>query len=107
MVVWVCVRLCVCVCCCARVCVCVSVLRYVLTRRDSRAPQTPRILLVGPPGSGKSLQARRLADKYRLVDRQYRVIPMGSFIRQGRRTLENIAVNVEEFAWKVVKNEIH
>ncbi|KAJ3604345.1 hypothetical protein NHX12_029086 [Muraenolepis orangiensis] len=27
-----------------------------------------RILLVGPPGSGRSLQARRLADKHRLVD---------------------------------------
>ncbi|KAG7268992.1 hypothetical protein CRUP_033484 [Coryphaenoides rupestris] len=35
---------------------------------DSLAPQTPRILLVGPPGSGKSVQAQRLADKYRLVD---------------------------------------
>ena len=80
---------------CICVWVCVSVLRYVLIRRESRAPQTPRILLVGPPGSGKSLQARRLADKYKLVDSQFHFISMGSFINEGQHTLKNIAVHVD------------
>ncbi|XP_074495927.1 adenylate kinase 8, partial [Sebastes fasciatus] len=38
---------------------------FVRTRHRSR---TPRILLVGPPGSGKSLQARLLSEKYKMVD---------------------------------------
>ncbi|KAM9743949.1 adenylate kinase 8 isoform 1-T1 [Menidia menidia] len=42
-----------------------QVLAFVRTRHRSR---TPRILLLGPPGSGKSLQARLLAQKYRMVD---------------------------------------
>ncbi|XP_028312249.1 adenylate kinase 8 [Gouania willdenowi] len=42
-----------------------QVLSFVQTRQSSRIP---RILLLGPPGSGKSLQARLLSEKYRLVD---------------------------------------
>ncbi|KAK5871771.1 hypothetical protein PBY51_004632 [Eleginops maclovinus] len=42
-----------------------QVLAFVRTRRRSRIP---RILLLGPPGSGKSLQARLLSEKYRMVD---------------------------------------
>uniref|UniRef100_A0A672HV50 Uncharacterized protein n=1 Tax=Salarias fasciatus TaxID=181472 RepID=A0A672HV50_SALFA len=42
-----------------------QVLSFVQTRRCSR---TPRILLFGPPGSGKSHQAKLLSEKYRLVD---------------------------------------
>ncbi|XP_024866445.1 adenylate kinase 8 [Kryptolebias marmoratus] len=42
-----------------------QVLAFVQTRRYSR---TPRILLLGPPGSGKSLQARLLSEKYKMVD---------------------------------------
>ncbi|KAF7641732.1 hypothetical protein LDENG_00273660 [Lucifuga dentata] len=38
---------------------------FVHTRHRSRIP---RILLLGPPGSGKSLQARLLSDKYKIVD---------------------------------------
>lgn len=43
-------------------------LSYVLSRHHSDAPHTPRILLFGPPGCGKSLQASLLAQKYSLVD---------------------------------------
>ncbi|XP_070690542.1 adenylate kinase 8 [Pempheris klunzingeri] len=42
-----------------------QVLAFVRTRHRSR---TPRILLIGPPGSGKSYQARMLSQKYKMVD---------------------------------------
>ncbi|KAG7214278.1 hypothetical protein INR49_023198 [Caranx melampygus] len=42
-----------------------QVLAFIRTRHRSR---TPRILLFGPPGSGKSLQARLLSEKYKMVD---------------------------------------
>ncbi|XP_070820976.1 adenylate kinase 8 [Chaetodon trifascialis] len=42
-----------------------QVLAFVRTRHCSR---TPRILLLGPPGSGKSHQARLLSEKYKMVD---------------------------------------
>ncbi|XP_035813675.2 adenylate kinase 8 isoform X2 [Amphiprion ocellaris] len=42
-----------------------QVLAFVQIRRRSR---TPRILLLGPPGSGKSHQARLLSNKYKMVD---------------------------------------
>ncbi|XP_033989631.1 adenylate kinase 8 [Trematomus bernacchii] len=42
-----------------------QVLAFALTRRRSRIP---RILLLGPPGCGKSLQARLLSEKYKMVD---------------------------------------
>lgn len=34
--------------------------------RDN-APHTPRVILLGPPGSGKSVQASLLSSKYELV----------------------------------------
>ncbi|KAM9595315.1 adenylate kinase 8 isoform 4-T6 [Morphnus guianensis] len=44
------------------------VLTYVQTRHRSAAPFTPRILFCGPPGSGKSLQAALIAQKYSVVN---------------------------------------
>ncbi|XP_004640611.1 adenylate kinase 8 [Octodon degus] len=43
-------------------------LTYVQTSHRSNAPFTPRVLLFGPTGSGKSLQAALLAQKYGLVN---------------------------------------
>ncbi|XP_036185151.1 adenylate kinase 8 [Myotis myotis] len=43
-------------------------LTYVQTNRRSNAPFTPKVLLCGPVGSGKSLQAGLLAQKYGLVN---------------------------------------
>ncbi|XP_058861357.1 adenylate kinase 8-like isoform X1 [Acipenser ruthenus] len=45
-----------------------QVLTFVLSRHRSVAPHTPRILLHGPPGSGKSLQAALIAQKYNIVN---------------------------------------
>nr|XP_020450978.1 adenylate kinase 8 [Monopterus albus] len=42
-----------------------QVLAFVRTRHRAR---TPRILLLGPPGSGKSHQARLLSEKYKMAD---------------------------------------
>ncbi|XP_057687176.1 adenylate kinase 8 [Corythoichthys intestinalis] len=42
-----------------------QVVAFLRTRRCSR---TPRVLLLGPPGSGKRHQAKMLADKYKMVD---------------------------------------
>ncbi|XP_009986103.1 PREDICTED: adenylate kinase 8, partial [Tauraco erythrolophus] len=45
-----------------------QVLTFVQTRHRSAAPFTPRILFCGPPGSGKSLQAALIAQKYSVVN---------------------------------------
>ncbi|XP_053817769.1 adenylate kinase 8 isoform X2 [Vidua chalybeata] len=45
-----------------------QVLAFVQTRHRSAAPFTPRILFLGPPGSGKSLQAALIAQKYDVVN---------------------------------------
>ncbi|XP_058279129.1 adenylate kinase 8 isoform X5 [Hirundo rustica] len=43
-------------------------LAFVQTRHRSAAPFTPRVLFLGPPGSGKSLQAALIAQKYDVVN---------------------------------------
>ncbi|XP_070610722.1 adenylate kinase 8-like [Erythrolamprus reginae] len=43
-------------------------LNFVQSRPRTNAPFTPRVLLLGPPGSGKSLQAALLSQKYGVVN---------------------------------------
>ncbi|XP_071258432.1 adenylate kinase 8 isoform X2 [Salvelinus alpinus] len=45
-----------------------QVLTYILSRHCSVAPHTPRVLLFGPPGSGKSLLAKLISQKYNIVN---------------------------------------
>lgn len=49
----------------------VPALAFVQTRHRSAAPFTPRILFFGPPGSGKSLQAELIAQKYDVVNSKF------------------------------------
>ena len=46
----------------------VLALTYVSTKQRSNAPHTPRIILLGPVGSGKSVQAALLESKYQIVN---------------------------------------
>ncbi|XP_038638080.1 adenylate kinase 8 isoform X1 [Scyliorhinus canicula] len=45
-----------------------QVMSHVQSRHRSNAPYTPRIIIHGPPGSGRSLQAALIAEKYRIVN---------------------------------------
>lgn len=45
-----------------------TVYNFLCTLPRSAAPHTPRVLLLGPTGSGKSLQAAQLARSYHLVN---------------------------------------
>ncbi|XP_065068718.1 adenylate kinase 8-like [Rhopilema esculentum] len=46
----------------------VQVMSFLRTKRRTVAPHTPRVILLGPTGSGKSVQASLLASKYQLVN---------------------------------------
>ncbi|XP_072908796.1 adenylate kinase 8 isoform X1 [Hemitrygon akajei] len=55
-----------------------QVLSHVQSRHQSIAPFTPRIILHGPPGSGRSLQAEMIAEKYRIVN-----VSSGQLLREA------------------------
>lgn len=48
-----------------------SVYTYLCRNPRSNAPHTPRIVLLGPTGSGKGVQAALLANKYNIVNGMY------------------------------------
>ncbi|NP_001018480.1 adenylate kinase 8 [Danio rerio] len=45
-----------------------QVLNFICTPRHSPSPYTPRILLFGPPGAGRNLQAKLIAQKYGIIN---------------------------------------
>eukprot|EP00794_Sanderia_malayensis_P016022 gene16022-17641_t len=45
-----------------------QVMAFLSTKKRTLAPHTPRVLLLGPTGSGKSVQASLLHSKYQLVN---------------------------------------
>ena len=57
---------------------------FVCQPARSAAPHIPRVILIGPRGSGKTTQAIQLADKYNLVDGKHAVV---CFTRYDAQTL--------------------
>uniref|UniRef100_A0A8C5R0Z7 Nucleoside-diphosphate kinase n=1 Tax=Leptobrachium leishanense TaxID=445787 RepID=A0A8C5R0Z7_9ANUR len=84
-----------------------QVLTFVLSKLRSLAPHTPRILLYGPPGCGRSLQAALLAQKYGLVnvccghllkeavanERKYEEI-IGPYIESSQQAPNNVVLKI-------------
>ena len=50
----------------------ISVVAYLKNCSRTNAPHTPRVILLGPTGSGKSVQAELLASKYNLANGKLR-----------------------------------
>lgn len=70
-------------------------MRRVLTRERSHAPHNPRVLLIGPPGSGKSTVAELLADKYKLVN-----VDCGGLIRQAVSVESKVGISMRPYVEK-------
>ena len=51
-------------------CVLLTVMTFLESKPRSAAPHNPRIVLLGPTGSGKAVQAALLASKYNIVNGQ-------------------------------------
>ena len=55
----------------------ITALEFLSNKSRTAAPQTPRVVLLGPTGCGKSFQAARLAAKYNLVN-----VCMGKLVKE-------------------------
>ncbi|XP_065647184.1 adenylate kinase 8 isoform X3 [Hydra vulgaris] len=71
---------------------------HLSTRQRNNAPFTPRVLFLGPPGSGKSLQAVMLAKKYNLVN-----IDCNEFIKQKLKDDSKFGEAMKPFEERGVK----
>ncbi|CAJ0940440.1 unnamed protein product [Ranitomeya imitator] len=69
-----------------------QVLTFVLSKPRSLAPYTPRILLYGPPGSGRSLQAALLAQKYDIVN-----VSCGQVLKEAMADQTKIGLLIEPY----------
>ena len=69
-----------------------TVHNFLCTKARSAAPHIPRVLLLGPAGSGKSLQAAQLARQYRLVD-----VDCKELIKQTITSGTKLAVQMKPF----------
>lgn len=70
-------------------------LTYVQSSHRSNAPFTPRVVLLGPMGSGKSLQAALLAQKYGLVN-----LCCGQLLKEVVATQDKIGIVVQSYFGK-------
>jgi len=68
---------------------------FLCTRPRSLAPHTPRILLLGPTGSGKNIQAALIANKYNVIN-----ISCGKLIKQAVADESRLGIQVRTFVEK-------
>lgn len=74
---------------------------FLCTLPRSAAPHTPRVLLLGPTGSGKSLQAAQLARQYRLVN-----IDCKELIKRTIASGSKLAVKMKPFHERGLLSEL-
>lgn len=79
-----------------------QVLTHILSPPRMLSPFSPRILLLGPPGSGKSLQAALIAQKYGLVN-----VSCGQILKEavaGQTKMGELIRPFLESGWPVADN---
>ncbi|XP_007900938.1 adenylate kinase 8 isoform X2 [Callorhinchus milii] len=69
-----------------------QVMTFVHSRHRSVAPYAPHILLYGPPGCGKNLQAAMIAEKYKIVD-----VSSGHLLKQATAAQTKIGEAVQSY----------
>ena len=79
----------------------VSVHNFLCTLPRSAAPHIPRVLLLGPTGSGKSLQAAQLTRQYRLVN-----VDCKELIKQTLASGSKLAVQMKPFHERGLLSEL-
>lgn len=72
-----------------------QVFTFLCSRPRSLAPHTPRIVLLGPTGSGKNVQAALVADKYNIVN-----VSCGQLIKQAVADESRLGLQVRTFVEK-------
>lgn len=76
------------------------VLSFLCTLPRTAAPHTPRVLLLGPTGSGKSLHASQLSRKYHLVDVDFDLL-----IKQVMASGNKLSLSIKPFQERGMMSE--